>query len=97
MIISYLWSFVAHDQLWNLLPIPKFINSTKSNNIPSELYLLSFAELQFNAFQNSLHSSFIISKAPEDYSILFDDTLKNISRIDIKDFTKVIIELTINL
>ena len=43
-------------------------------------------------FRYSLHSSFIKSKALEDYSILFDDTLKNISRIDIKDFTKVIIE-----
>ncbi|NQT61149.1 MAG: hypothetical protein HQ557_19450, partial [Bacteroidetes bacterium] len=29
------WSFVAHDQLWNLIPVSKSINSSKSNNLPS--------------------------------------------------------------
>lgn len=27
-------SFVAHDQLWNLIPVSKSINSSKSNNLP---------------------------------------------------------------
>lgn len=29
------WTFVAHNQLWNLIPTPKPVNSSKSNNLPS--------------------------------------------------------------
>ena len=28
------WSFVAHDQLWNLVPTTPEVNSSKSNNLP---------------------------------------------------------------
>ena len=40
------WSFVAHDQLWNLIPAPASVNSAKSNNLPSEVYLERFVDLQ---------------------------------------------------
>ncbi|WP_414574607.1 HNH endonuclease domain-containing protein [Anabaena sp. CCY 9402-a] len=40
------WSFVAHDQLWNLIPTTKSVNSSKSNNLPSEEYFLDFVTLQ---------------------------------------------------
>ena len=48
------WSFVAHDQLWNLIPTTKSVNSSKSNNIPSEKYFSqSFQEgsCELNPFQ----------------------------------------------
>jgi transcriptional regulator with XRE-family HTH domain len=41
------WSFVAHDQLWNLAPTLPEVNSAKSNNLPSEEYLGKFVELQY--------------------------------------------------
>ncbi|KZL48195.1 hypothetical protein A2T98_19125 [Nodularia spumigena CENA596] len=41
------WSFVAHDQLWNLIPTTKSINSSKSNNLPSEKYFNNFVKLQY--------------------------------------------------
>ena len=42
------WSFVAHDQLWNLIPVSRRINSAKSNNLPSlDRYLQKFMDLQF--------------------------------------------------
>ena len=42
------WSFVAHDQLWNLIPVSKSINSSKSNNLPSlERYFEKFVDLQY--------------------------------------------------
>lgn len=41
------WSFVAHDQLWNLIPTTKSVNSSKSNNLPSEEYFQPFVELQY--------------------------------------------------
>ncbi|MDZ8186698.1 MAG: HNH endonuclease domain-containing protein [Nostoc sp. ChiSLP02] len=40
------WSFVAHDQLWNLIPTTKSVNSSKSNNLPSEKYFRDFVSLQ---------------------------------------------------
>ncbi|MDB9314133.1 HNH endonuclease domain-containing protein [Spirulina sp. CS-785/01] len=41
------WSFVAHDQLWNLIPVRKEINSSKSNNLPSDQYFEKFVHLQY--------------------------------------------------
>jgi transcriptional regulator with XRE-family HTH domain len=40
------WSFVAHDQLWNLIPTTSSINSSKSNNLPAEKYFSEFVKLQ---------------------------------------------------
>lgn len=40
------WSFVAHDQLWNLIPTTPSVNSSKSNNIPAEKYFTDFVKLQ---------------------------------------------------
>ncbi len=40
------WSFVAHDQLWNLLPTVPEVNSSKSNNLPDSAYFQKFVELQ---------------------------------------------------
>jgi HNH endonuclease len=40
------WSFVAHNQLWNLIPVPKSINSSKSDKIPSNAYLEEFIKAQ---------------------------------------------------
>jgi hypothetical protein len=41
------WSFIGHDQLWNLIPISKSVNSSKSDNIPSmDKYLDRFIEIQ---------------------------------------------------
>lgn len=41
------WSFVAHDQLWNLIPTTKSVNSAKSNNIPdTDKYFNEFVKAQ---------------------------------------------------
>jgi hypothetical protein len=40
------WSFVAHDQLWNLIPTLSSVNSSKSNNLPSGQYHRDFVQLQ---------------------------------------------------
>jgi hypothetical protein len=46
------WSFVAHDQLWNLIPVSRSINSSKSNNLPSmERYFDKFVDLQYRGLQ----------------------------------------------
>jgi hypothetical protein len=40
------WSFVAHNQLWNLIPTITAINSSKSNTIPSNQYFQEFIKVQ---------------------------------------------------
>jgi len=40
------WSFVAHDHLWNLIPVPRSVNSSKSDRIPSNAYFESFIRVQ---------------------------------------------------
>lgn len=40
------WSFVAHDQLWNLIPTLSEVNSSKSNNLPNPEYFAEFVRLQ---------------------------------------------------
>lgn len=46
------WSFVLHNEIWNLSPCFKNINSVKNNKLPDkERYLNRFCEYQYRAFQ----------------------------------------------
>lgn len=47
------WSFVAHDLMWNLIPIKAEVNSSKSNNLPSLKYFEAFVALQYFSLQVS--------------------------------------------
>ncbi len=45
------WSFVAHDELWNLHPTTKSINSSKSNHLPDwDTYFREFAQVEYAAY-----------------------------------------------
>lgn len=45
------WSFVLHDQMWNLVPTFKNINSKKSDNLLKyDSYIDKFCEMQYEAF-----------------------------------------------
>lgn len=62
------WSFVLHDELWNLVPTFKNVNSSKGNNLPSlEEYFNNFCELQFTAFSIAKGNKKIPQKYLEDY------------------------------
>ncbi|MCD8073441.1 MAG: hypothetical protein LUF27_00100 [Lachnospiraceae bacterium] len=46
------WSFVAHDELWNLHPTTKSINSSKSNHLPDwTTYFPEFARVEYGAYE----------------------------------------------
>lgn len=45
------WSFVCHDQIWNLIPVTKEANSSKSNSLPSDYYLDGFIKLQLEGLK----------------------------------------------
>jgi len=40
------WSFVAHHQLWNLVPTLPEVNSSKLDRLPAETYCRRLAQLQ---------------------------------------------------
>lgn len=44
--VSPRWAFVAHDQLWNLVPTLAVVNSAKSDRLPSNVYFEPFVNLQ---------------------------------------------------
>lgn len=43
------WSFVAHDRLWNLVPVSRAVNSTKSDQLPDRMYLEGLVGIQHAA------------------------------------------------
>lgn len=46
------WSYVAHDEFWNLHPTTKSINSKKSNHLPDwEMYFPLFGEQEYLSYQ----------------------------------------------
>ena len=45
------WSYVASDELWNLIPTVKSVNSSKSNNLPDwDTYFGRLAKAEFKAY-----------------------------------------------
>ena len=63
------WRFVAHDQLWNIIPTPRSVNSSKRDNLPDfGQYFEPFAAQQYRAIRllaDSAHARLL-----EDYSSL---------------------------
>jgi hypothetical protein len=47
------WSFVAHNQPWNLIPTSPEVNLSKSDSIPKEIYVPALAGLQHKMLLNS--------------------------------------------
>lgn len=46
------WQYVAHDELWNLHPTTKSINSSRSNSLPSwNLYFNLLGQLEYRAYE----------------------------------------------
>lgn len=46
------WSYVAHDEFWNLHPTTRSINSSKSNHLPDwEMYFPGFADLEHLSYR----------------------------------------------
>ncbi len=46
------WQYVAHDELWNLHPTTKSINSSKSNSLPAwERYFTRLCDLEYRAYE----------------------------------------------
>lgn len=46
------WSYVAHDELWNLHPTTRSINSSKSNNLPDwDMYFGRLSNIEYMSYK----------------------------------------------
>jgi hypothetical protein len=45
------WSFLAHNELWNLIPVNSAANLSKFNSLPAPHYFGKFIEVQFSGLQ----------------------------------------------
>lgn len=58
------WSYVAHDEFWNLHPTTRSINSSKSNNLPDwNTYFPQLAKLEYVSYEmmwkyDAVHAEF---------------------------------------
>lgn len=58
------WSYVTHDELWNLHPTTRSINSAKSNCLPMwDIYFKSLCNIEYFAYEmvwkyDSVHNTF---------------------------------------
>lgn len=73
------WSYVAHNQLWNLIPTSKTVNSAKNNALPDlERYLKPFVQWQSAVFQ--FHAAQGHYKLLEEYHLLFAQSVPAIQQ-----------------
>ncbi|WP_162341178.1 HNH endonuclease domain-containing protein [Cyclobacterium salsum] len=87
------WSFVTHDQLWNLIPTSRSVNSSKGNNFPSlSEYLDPFVEIQHKAFKIFLENNQKHKNLLYDYTTIFKDDLNGIARLKPDEFGNVLKE-----
>jgi hypothetical protein len=61
------WSFVVHNHFWNLIPVPKNVNSSKSDWLPDLRYFPQFAQQQYEIFK--FYFQLGKKKALEDYFV----------------------------
>ncbi len=73
------WSFVLHDEVWNLIPTFKNINSSKNDKLPKiERYINAYCELHFTAI-NTFKKTNSNPKIFEEYiSILNNKNIENL-------------------
>ena len=82
------WSYVAHDEFWNLNPTTKRINSSKSNNLPDwDKYFLALSGKEYFSYQmmwkyDVIHKEFI--KCSKEH-INSDDVMMRLYRENISE------------
>ncbi len=58
------WSYVAHDELWNLVPTTKSLNSSKSNGLPNwNRFFPALSDIEYCSYQaiwtsDQIHATF---------------------------------------
>ncbi len=80
------WSFVTHNQIWNLVPVVPIVNYQKSDKLPDiPTYIKGFGHLQYKAFNIGLEFK-PKSKILEDYIGIVGNSLDEIKTLSEPDF-----------
>ena len=77
------WSFVVHNHFWNLIPVPKSVNSSKSDWLPDWTYFQKFAQQQYEIFKFYFQNG--KKRSLEDY---FVDIVPNEHLVTREEFTQ---------
>ena len=78
------WSFVLHDQMWNLVPTFKNINSQKSDNLfKYDDYIEKLSKLQYEAF------SFVVDENKKDEIEEYRSILRVQDAVKFKEEAKI--------
>lgn len=56
------WTFVCHDQIWNLCPVTQSSNSSKGNKLPASDYIDRFIKQQIHAIKVSTDPKVILPR-----------------------------------
>lgn len=88
------WSYVVHDQLWNIVPTTKLTNSLKSDSLPNiDLFFNKFCDLQYDALMFHYRQN---SDVLDDYYTI--TKCGNLSELTYNDFKeKLLLEITNNI
>lgn len=86
------WTFVAHDQAWNLAPISPQVNSQKGNRLPTQAHLPAFAALQ-QRFIRDVQRHHPKSSVLEDYASFFRADPQNLGQLPATEFQTRMSEL----
>ena len=81
------WSFVTHDLLWNLIPTSREVNSSKSDNLPSNDYFYSFVIIQHQGLTVS-HTN-MTKKAWDRYIETYIAELRITDKMDLLELEKL--------
>jgi hypothetical protein len=81
------WCFVAHDNLWNIVPTPRRVNSAKGDRVPDfETYFDRFARRQFKAMQVVVSAN-THHRLLEDYLFLLSmDSVAGLATLSLERF-----------
>lgn len=91
------YSFVSHDQIWNLIPADHSFNMSKSNRIPPlEYYFDSFYKLQELALDTYIHHGKQHEKLLEDYFYIGTDLHKGLSKDKFYDVINPLVTIASN-
>lgn len=90
------YSFVSHDQIWNLIPADNSFNMSKSNKLPPlELYFESFYQMQELAI-----NTYILEKPEEklleDYFYIGTDLSKGLTKDKFFDVINPLVKIAAN-
>ncbi|CAC9612445.1 hypothetical protein [uncultured Gammaproteobacteria bacterium] len=96
------WSFIGHDQLWNLIPTAQNINASKSDNIPSmDKYLDNFIKMQKTGLEiafNEMGKDYWqvnISDFSVDFKMEFSDLRNPNNDIFVSKYKEIIVPLSV--